>query len=91
LSATFIRWGSLNVFKRQSWPPQRAAFGAAEWRPAAVAATTPAARKIRAKAATRIIFLAVVIVRFFAPKVYSGDAAGVAELANALGLGPSGA
>ena len=81
---------SLNVFSCQVKPPQRAALGAAERVPAAAAAAAPAASKIRANAPVRFMNLAVVIVRLASATVYPGRVAGVAELANALGLGPSG-
>ena len=86
-----MRCVSLNVFSRHVDPPQRSALGAAERVPAAAAAAAPAASKIRANAPVRFMNLAVVIVRLASPTVYPEQSAGVAELANALGLGPSGA
>jgi hypothetical protein len=89
-SATDLRAGSLNVFSRQSSPPQCVGVGPLGTRANAATAPIEAASTTTPMSPALFTTWAFEIVRLRARAVYSGFRAGVAELANALGLGPSG-
>src|SRR3954469_23163821 len=92
LRRTNLRPVSLNVFRRQSVPPQRAAFGVAVSRPAAVAAAVASPTNIKTMNPARFMAFRL------SDRTRAGDErstlstlAGVTELVDAPGLGPGGA